>query len=97
MVGSYWDAARKLVDEKYRDVPFPFRRIDTPELELEVHWTLEHLAGYLTSWSATQKYIQHHGTDPVPALINRIKQYWRPGTVKSASFPLFLKVGTVSK
>jgi SAM-dependent methyltransferase len=96
-VGTYWDAARKLVDEKYRDVPFPFRQIVTPELKLEVDWTLEHLAGYLTSWSAAQKYIQHRGSDPVPTLINLIKPYWRPGEVKSAWFPLFLKVGTVSK
>jgi ubiquinone/menaquinone biosynthesis C-methylase UbiE len=97
VVGKYWDEARKLVDNKYRDIPFPFEQIKTPEFQLKVSWTLDHLAGYLTSWSATQRYIQSHSTDPVPQVIKKISSVWEEGEHKQAIFPLFLKLGKVAK
>lgn len=94
VVGKYWDQARKLVDEKYKNIPFPFEVIPTPEFSLNVNWTIDHLAGYLTSWSATQKYIETHSVNPVPELVERIKPIWKD-EIKSASFPLFLKLGKI--
>src|SRR5690349_11955067 len=72
VVGKYWDQARKLVDEKYKNIPFPFETIPSPEFQIKVNWTIDHLAGYLTSWSATQKYIEVHSVNPVPDLIEKI-------------------------
>ena len=96
VVGEYWDQARKLVDGKYKDIPFPFDTIPSPEFQIKVNWTIDHLAGYLTSWSATQKYIEVHSVNPVPDLIEKIKSLWRSGENKHASFPLFLKLGRIS-
>ena len=59
-VGPYWDPARKLVEEEYKSITFPFEEIPTPGFFISTHWTLAHLAGYLESWSATQKYIKAH-------------------------------------
>lgn len=92
-VGPYWDNARKMVEEEYRNVPFPFRQIDTPAFSLEVEWALEQFAGYLTTWSATQKYIKDKGHDPVPDVIRNIRAEW--DGVKTVIFPLFLKLGRV--
>jgi hypothetical protein len=97
VVGKYWDAARRLVDDKYKNIPFPFEQIPTPEFKLTVDWSLEHLAGYLTSWSATQKYIQMQSVDPVPPVIKNISAAWKTGDLKRAVFPLFLKLGRVKK
>jgi len=49
---------------------FPFEEITTPKFFITTQWSLQHLAGYLESWSATQKYIKVHGINPVPELIN---------------------------
>lgn len=95
VVGKYWDQARKLVDGKYRDIPFPFETIPSPEFQIKVNWTIDHLAGYLTSWSATQKYIEVHSVNPVPDLIEKIKDFWKSGENKQAFFPLFLKLGRI--
>jgi ubiquinone/menaquinone biosynthesis C-methylase UbiE len=95
-VGPYWDSARKLVEEEYRTIPFPFRLIPSPKFKITVPWTLEEFAGYVTSWSATQQYINIIGQDPVPVFIETLKQYWNPGEKKIVTFPLFLKLGKVS-
>ena len=52
-VGQYWDSARRLVEDEYRSIEFPFESIAAPPFSIEVKWTLEQLGGYLSSWSAT--------------------------------------------
>lgn len=92
VVGKYWDKARKLIETNYRTLTFPFKEIQTPTFLTTLQWTLPHLEGYLKSWSATQQYIQHKGKDPVPELINKIKQHWAEGTKETVSFPITLRL-----
>jgi hypothetical protein len=94
-VGPYWDDARKMVEEEYRSVPFPFQEIPAPKFQLTVGWVLEQFAGYLRSWSATQKYIKVNDRDPVPFFIDAVKKYWKPGERKTVTFPIFVKIGKV--
>lgn len=93
IVGPYWDGARKLVEEEYRSIAFPFQEIETPRFDIKVTWTLGQLAGYLESWSATQKYIKVHGHNPVPDVLQELSAFWRPATPKEVKFPVFLKLG----
>ncbi len=94
-VGPYWDGARRLVENHYRDIPFPFEEINCPEFTIQVSWTLEQFTGYLTSWSATQKYTEANHDDPVKHLARQLKSHWREGEVKSVSFPVFMRLGRV--
>lgn len=94
VVGPYWDSARKMVEEEYRNLEFPFQQIETHKFSLAVEWTLEQFAGYLTTWSATQKYIRANHHNPVPKVIDQLKAHW--GSKKVVTFPIFLKLGTVS-
>ncbi len=89
-VGQYWDGARKLVDEHYRTIPFPFEEVATPEFLIRKEWTAKDFAGYITTWSATQKYIRTTGVDPVPQFIKQINRYW----IKEmpVAFPVFLRL-----
>lgn len=95
IVGPYWDEARKLVEDHYRSLPFPFEKIVTPEFSIEVEWLLETFLGYLTSWSATQTYIKLKGTNPVEELSTRLQMFWSPDEVKRVTFPMFVKLGRV--
>lgn len=97
IVGPYWDSARKLVDEKYQTISFPFEKIPSPEFFIRVSWTLDHLAGYLETWSATQKYIKTHHTNPVTPLIDILAQHWKKDEHKVISFPIFLRLGRIVK
>ncbi|HPM30911.1 MAG TPA: class I SAM-dependent methyltransferase [Chryseolinea sp.] len=97
IVGPYWDSARKLIENEYRDIEFPFEEIPSPKFEIQVSWTLEHYEGYLRSWSATQKYIKANDTDPLVTLLEKLKLLWKPGTARSATFPVFLRLCKITK
>ena len=94
-IGRYWDEARKLVENHYRDIPFPFREIPCPDFKISVQWTALQLSGYLSSWSATQKYIQAHGTDPVIPFMQKLNRIWKDGEEKLVTFPVFMKLGKI--
>lgn len=94
-IGPYWDGARKLVEDEYKTIEFPFDEIAAPAFVIEVDWSLDHLAGYFESWSATQKYIQQHRHSPVPALIERLKNHWPADKTKRITFPIFLRLGKI--
>lgn len=92
-VGTYWDSARRLVEEEYRSIPFPFQQVASPTFNIRVHWTLDQYTGYLSTWSATQKFIRDKGFDPVPALLPRLETHWPRHEQKEVRFPVFLKLG----
>ena len=96
-VGSFWDDARRQVENHYRDVSFPFTEISCPEFHMGVEWTFEQFIGYLSSWSATQKYIREHGTDPLAGFTKSMKAHWPEGELRSVTFPIFMKLGRIGK
>ena len=76
VLDSYWAPERRLVESGYRELAFPFVRIEAPAFELRVEWNLAQFLAYLRSWSATQKYIQAHGVDPVGELEGDFARAW---------------------
>ncbi len=96
IIGPYWDSERKLVDEQYQTIPFPFSELSAPKFQFSFSWSLEELHGYLTTWSSVQKYMRQHVANPVDDLIEKIRPVWGVGQ-RVVSFPLFLRVGKVKK
>lgn len=93
VVGPYWDSARKMVEEEYKNVPFPFELIEAPKFSIQVEWTLEEFGGYLTTWSATQKFIKDKNYNPVPEVVKLIQPHWNEK--EKVTFPVFLKLGKI--
>lgn len=75
-IGPYWPPERRHVENGYRDLDFPFQRIDPPTLSMSVHWTLDQLLGYLRSWSASARYLSAMGKDPVMSLAAELLPVW---------------------
>ena len=94
VVGPYWDKERKLVDEEYRTILFPFQEIHVPEFTFSMEWTLEEFQGYLNTWSAVQKYIQANQENPVDTFIQRVRHLWGLER-QTVHFPLFLRLGSI--
>lgn len=91
IVGPYWDLERRYLDEEYRSIPFPFEEIQSPDLEMEIHWDLEHLIGYLKTWSAVKHFQKKHCYNPVDVISGDLRNaFGERGVVK---LPLFLRVG----
>ena len=94
IVGSYWDKERRLIDEEYKTIAFPFQEIKASSFEFSFQWTLPELHGYLTTWSAVQKFIKANEFNPVDKLIQRILPLWN-SQAKEIRFPLYTRIGTV--
>lgn len=95
-VGPYWDNARRMVEDRYSNIPFPFEQISVPQFSMRFSWSLEQLTGYLSSWSATQTFTKMRGTDPVAPFTEQLLEHWNPGDLKEVTFPLFLKLGRIA-
>lgn len=93
IVGKYWDAARNLVDTEYKTISFPLNELQTPPFKIEVMWSPEEFAGYISTWSATQKFIREEGFNPVPDLINKIIPHWK--NLQTVEFPVFMRAGII--
>lgn len=94
IVGPYWPAERQLVEEGYRRLAFPFAEITPPPFGMQERWECARLLGYLRTWSATGRYLEQTGRDPVTALEERLSPAWGdPHSVRVVTWPLALRVG----
>lgn len=94
VVGPYWPPERKLVEDGYRAVPFPFIEITPPAFQMEVQWTMDELIGYFGTWSATSRFIKAKGFNPLEALAVEMEKVWSdPQSVRRVIWPLAVKVG----
>jgi ubiquinone/menaquinone biosynthesis C-methylase UbiE len=92
ILGPYWDAERRYIDENYETIPFPFEKIPSPKFTNEFEWTIEQLTGYLETWSATQHYINANKKNPVDLIRARLEKSWENSN-KKVVFPLLLRIG----
>lgn len=93
VIGPFWPPERRLV-EQFADLPFPFREVDAPKFEMTAHWNLDHLLGYLRTWSSTQRFIAARGVDPLEQITDDLCSAWgRAGQKRSITWPLIIRIG----
>ena len=93
----YWDYERKYVEQKYSTVEFDYDLLPVKDFETVLYWKREDLLGYVSTWSAIQKFIKANGHSPVPILEEEINKLWPEGETKKVVFPIYLKLGRVIK
>lgn len=71
---------------------FPFAELPPPPFAMSVDWNLEDLNGYLRSWSATSRYRELHGADPVIPLAGQLAPLWGAER-RRVVWPLSIKAG----
>lgn len=94
VVGPYWPPGRQIVEDRFTTIDFPFAEIAAPEFEMRVRWTLDDYARYLGTQSATDRYREARGEDPVPAFVAAVTKAWGGSEqVQDVLFPLFVRAG----
>jgi SAM-dependent methyltransferase len=94
VVGPYWPGERRHVESGYRTLPFPFPELEPQSFAMEERWSLPQLLGYLRTWSATQRFRESQGRDPVDQLSREIEGFWgAPTSLRKIRWPLSLRVG----
>jgi SAM-dependent methyltransferase len=96
-VGPFWPPERKLTEDRYRTIEFPFTEFAVPGFTIEQPLTLDDVAGYIRTWSATRGFIERHGRDPVADLVDELTPAWGdPRTPRLARWPVAVRAGRTS-
>jgi SAM-dependent methyltransferase len=94
VVGPYWPAERRHVETGYRTLAFPYAELEAPAFVMGERWTLLQLLGYVGTWSATQRFRETEGFDPVERLAGELAESWGdPTSVRLVRWPLSLRLG----
>ncbi len=96
-VGPYWDKERRYIDDHYSTVPFPYEPLPSKEFQINVQWNRQQLIGYFNTWSSVQHFIKAHQYNPVEELAAAFEKVWPGDGSRNFYFPLFLKLGKVTK
>jgi SAM-dependent methyltransferase len=93
-VGPFWPPERKVVDEGYEQIEFPFEDLTPPPLAMEARWRLSQFAGYLSTWSAVRRYRAATGVDPLSAFLAELGPLWGPESMsRTMKWPLAIRAG----
>ena len=96
ILGDFWPAERRFIDERYRTIALHFDEIATPRVEMTACWSLDHLLGYLGTWSAVARARERTGEDPLESLEPDLRHLWpEPLEFRRIVWPLVVRAGRV--
>jgi SAM-dependent methyltransferase len=93
VVGAYWPAERRHVENHYAEIAFPFAEMPTPQWQIRAEYSLPELLGYLESWSATQRYRKENSKDPLALVKTKLAAVWGDAKTRTVRWPIFMRVG----
>lgn len=94
LVGDFWPEERQYIENDYADIVFPFKQITSPTFTMCARWNLSALRGYLSTWSAVQKYRAAHGSNPLEIISDQLTKTWGdPHQVRQVSWVIKPKLG----
>jgi SAM-dependent methyltransferase len=94
IVGPWWPPERRMVEARYRSVPFPFTELSVPAFALEQRWSRRRLEGYLGTWSATTRYRAARRDDPWEQISPAFDAEWPDkDEARVVRWPLFVRAG----
>ena len=94
ILGDYWPERIHYLEERYETIPFPFEEIVPPLFVMEINWNLIQFAGFLDSWSATQRYKAQKGYHPLEIIWPKLNGAWGDENVpRLIRWPLHFRIG----
>lgn len=92
-LNGHWDAERKMVDDHYAHIPFPWPEVQQPAMDIVVHWDAKHLLGYLATWSGVANQAKANGGHSVlDDMAPDIEAAFGPSPLP-CRFPIFSRAG----
>jgi SAM-dependent methyltransferase len=96
IAGPYWPPERRMVEEGYRSLPFPFQEIPAPDLEIQGSWPLSDLIGYVETWSALRGMEKAEGRGAIEKFYADLTAAWGSASrLRLVRWPLAMRVGRV--
>jgi SAM-dependent methyltransferase len=95
-LAGFWPQERKIVEEGYRSLPFPFPELQAPAFAMTATWSLPQLLGYVRTWSAVQALERERGGDAYAGFARALSAAWGdPDTRRAVGWDLALRLGRV--
>lgn len=92
VVGPYWEPERRLLEQNFSTIAFPFAEIQGRSFRMEKRWSREDLLGYLSTWSALQTYRKKTGTDPLQELTQKLQLLWPTNDARAVKWTIYPRV-----
>lgn len=94
ILNGFWPERIHYLEEKYGTLPFPFEEISSPFIAIEKEMTPAQYAGFLDSWSATQRYQELKGRHPLELIWDRFIAAWGgQNQTRLVRWPLHFRIG----
>ena len=91
-IEPYWPPQNQLIMRGYRDLAFPFVRIELPPMSIEVRWTLDQYVDYMGTWTATRRLAEKQ-----PAFLEQaraeLRKAWPGSEARTVTMPLVVLCG----
>ena len=94
ILDGYWPERIHYLEEQYKTIPFPFEEITSPSFAMQANWDLDQFAGFLNSWSATQRYKEQKGHHPLEMIWGKLSTAWgNENQPRLVRWPLHFRIG----
>lgn len=87
-----WPERIHYLEQRYETLPFPFEEITPPSFAMERQWDTDQYAGFLDSWSATQRYKEQKGHHPLEKIWEELAAAWG-NAPRRVRWPLYFRIG----
>ncbi|HET9708034.1 MAG TPA: class I SAM-dependent methyltransferase [Gemmatimonadales bacterium] len=95
-LAGFWPQERKIVEEGYRSLPFPFPEFQAPAFAMTATWSLAQLLGYVRTWSAVQAIERARGGEAYAGFARALTATWGdPDSRRAVRWDVALRVGRV--
>jgi len=93
VVGPYFAAGARLVDQLYATLQLPGAPVAAPKLDVTASWNHGQVVDFIHSWSGTSAYRAATGQDPVDLIREELEAIWgSPDEIHTLAWPLHARI-----
>jgi SAM-dependent methyltransferase len=78
-LAGWWSPERSHIETGYRDLDFPFVRVEAPRFDMRASWDADQLIGYVKTWSAVRAMESAKGSSATERFITALRAVWGDG------------------
>ena len=94
IIRPFWPPEWLITSERYQTVDFPYRELSVPEFTMSKIWSLDDYLGFLGTWSARNRYIAEHRSDPIDLIAGDLQSAWGdPQQKRRILWPIHARIG----
>lgn len=92
-IEKYWSEKNLILHNKYKDVNFPFKKLNPPIIDMKIKYDRVGLLDYINTWSAVKLYNQEKSTSITDNFNKVLQDYWPDKEFKEILFDFFYYFG----